>query len=226
MDQNKTYKYKGIIFDLDGVICHTDQYHYKAWKVIADELGIVFDQKVNNKLRGVSRMESLDIILNEGNVKLEAREKEELATRKNEEYRTYLNDMSPEDLDENVLETLKRLKEGKIQMAIGSSSKNASFILEKLGLSGFFDAVVDGNSISESKPNPEVFEKARLALHLEKEDCVIVEDAFSGIEAANRAGIDCVGIGDASKSEHATYKISKFSDLLGNAFLRDELITE
>jgi len=219
MYQKKAYKYKGIIFDLDGVICHTDQYHYKAWKIIANELGIFFDQNVNNKLRGVSRMESLDIILNEGNVNLEVEEKEALATRKNEAYRTYLNEMTGADLDANVLETLKKLKELKIKMAIGSSSKNATFILGKLGLSDFFDAVIDGNCISESKPNPEVFDKARMAIHLKKEECVVVEDAFSGIEAANNAGIDSIGIGDASKSMKATYKISEFSDLLGNEFL-------
>lgn len=221
MHQRKAYKYKGIIFDLDGVICHTDQYHYKAWKVIADDLGISFDQKVNNKLRGVSRMESLDIILNEGNVKLEDKEKEALAARKNEAYRTYLHEMSAADLDAKVIETLKKLKELKIKMAIGSSSKNATFILGKLGLSDFFDAVIDGNCISESKPNPEVFDKARIALHLAKEECVVVEDAFSGIEAAIHAGMDCIGIGDASKSVKATYKIAEFSDLLGNEFLRN-----
>jgi beta-phosphoglucomutase len=219
MDNNQTYKYKGVIFDLDGVICHTDQYHYKAWKIIADELGIFFDQKINNKLRGVSRMESLDIILNEGNVILDNKEKEALATKKNEAYRVYLNEMSPADLDAEVLLTLNRLKELKIKMAIGSSSKNATFILGKLGLSDFFDAVIDGNCISESKPNPEVFNKARLALDLNKEECVVVEDAFSGIEAAKNAGMDCIGIGDASESTLAIYKIVKFSDLLESEFL-------
>ncbi len=219
MCNSKPYKYKGIIFDLDGVICHTDQYHYKAWKIIADELGIFFDQKINNKLRGVSRMESLDIILEEGNVKLSDEDKEVLATKKNDAYRTYLNDMSPVDLDPKVLETLKELKAMNLKMAIGSSSKNATFILEKLGLSHFFDAVIDGNSIKESKPNPEVFDKARSALQLEKEECVVVEDAFSGIEAAKNAGMDSIGIGDASKSEESTYQISEFTDLLGDMFL-------
>lgn len=219
MIQSKAYKYKGIIFDLDGVICHTDQYHYRAWKIIADELGIFFDQKINNKLRGVSRMESLEIILNEGKVKLTDKEKEALAKKKNDAYRTFLNELTPEDLDKKVLETLMVLKELKVKMAIGSSSKNATFILGKLGLSDFFDAVVDGNSISESKPNPEVFNKARQALNLEKEECVVVEDAFSGIEAARNAGMDSIGIGDASKSDGATYKIREFSDLLGEEFL-------
>lgn len=120
------YKYKGIIFDLDGVICHTDQFHYRAWKIIADELKIPFDQTVNNKLRGVSRMESLDIILAEGNVVLSDEEKEDLATRKNDAYRKSLNDMTTGDLDKDVSDTLKQLKAMGVKMAIGSSSKNTA----------------------------------------------------------------------------------------------------
>lgn len=208
------FRYKGVIFDLDGVICHTDEYHYKAWKTIADELHIPFDHEVNNKLRGVSRMESLAIILKEGRVTLGESQKEHLAGKKNDLYRRLLMEMSEKDLDPVVMETLQTLKGYGVKMAIGSSSKNATFILEKLGLAGFFDAVVDGNCIHNSKPDPEVFEKARVKLGLEKKDCVVVEDAFSGIEAAINAGMDCIGIGDAGKSNDANFRIQEFSELL------------
>ncbi|HKM34167.1 MAG TPA: beta-phosphoglucomutase [Lachnospiraceae bacterium] len=215
------YKYNGIIFDLDGVICHTDQYHYRAWKSIADELEIPFDQTVNNKLRGVSRMESLEIILAEGNVEISKEDKESLATRKNDAYRKSLNDMTVADLDKTVSHTLNQLKEMGVKMAIGSSSKNARLILDKLGLSDFFVTIVDGNNISKSKPDPEVFEKARIILGLDQAECVVVEDAFSGVEAAKKAGMDCIGIGDASKSEDVTYQISEFSELLSEVFVRE-----
>ena len=218
----KKYKYKAIIFDLDGVICHTDQYHYKAWKTIADELKIPFNETVNNKLRGVSRMESLELILKEGKVTLEENVKEALATKKNTIYRKYLEQMTPEDLDKAVLETLNQLEQMDVKMAIGSSSRNAPLILEKLELLDKFDAIVDGNCITKSKPDPEVFEKARLLLGLKKEECVVVEDAFSGIEAAKNAGLDCIGIGDARKSSNATDTIDKLSDLVELRFFRED----
>lgn len=145
-------KYKGIIFDLDGVICHTDKYHYQAWKKLADKLGIYFDQEINNRLRGVSRMESFDIILEKYHGQMSQEDKVRYAAEKNDLYRELLKNMTTDDLDPQVKETLDTLRSRGLLLAIGSSSKNAGFILERLGLDGYFDAVSDGNNISRSNP--------------------------------------------------------------------------
>ena len=149
--------FDAVIFDLDGVICSTDEYHYLAWKTIADSLGVDFDRKKNDRLRGVSRMESLEIILEDCRERLSPAEKEELASGKNEIYKKQLYKMSPKDLADEVRITLDELRERGYLLAIGSSSKNAKFILQQIGLNGYFDAVSDGTNISRSKPDPEVF---------------------------------------------------------------------
>lgn len=207
-------KYKAVIFDLDGVICHTDMYHYQAWKQIADELGIYFDEEINNRLRGVSRMESFEIILEryEGTMSLE--DKVVYTTRKNEAYKELLKNMSPTDLSPEVKETLDGLRAKGLKLAIGSSSKNAGFILERLGLDGYFDAVSDGNNITRSKPDPEVFVKAAQLVGEASGDCLVVEDAKAGLEAAIGGGMDCAAMGDAVASGLATYDLTEFSDLL------------
>lgn len=207
-------KYKAVIFDLDGVICHTDMYHYQAWKQIADELGIYFDEEINNRLRGVSRMESFEIILEryEGTMSLE--DKVVYTTRKNEAYKELLKNMSPADLSPEVKETLDGLRAKGLKLAIGSSSKNAGFILERLGLDGYFDAVSDGNNITRSKPDPEVFVKAAQLVGEASGDCLVVEDAKAGLEAAIGGDMDCAAMGDAVASGLATYDLIKFSDLL------------
>lgn len=207
-------KYKAVIFDLDGVICHTDMYHYQAWKQIADELGIYFDEEINNRLRGVSRMESFEIILEryEGTMSLE--DKVVYTTRKNEAYKELLKNMSPADLSPEVKETLDGLRAKGLKLAIGSSSKNAGFILEQLGLDGYFDAVSDGNNITRSKPDPEVFVKAAQLVGEASGDCLVVEDAKAGLEAAIGGGMDCAAMGDAVASGLATYDLTEFSDLL------------
>lgn len=206
---------KAFIFDLDGVICHTDKYHYLAWKSVADELGIPFDETVNNRLRGVSRMESLDIILENTPKEYSQEEKEELAQRKNQRYQEMLKGMTPSDLDDQVLSTLHVLRKRGLKLAIGSSSKNAQLILKQLGLEHYFDAVSDGTNITHSKPDPEVFLKAAEFLGMNPRDCVVVEDAFAGIEAACRGGFLSVGIGDAADCPKATWRIHQFSQLLG-----------
>lgn len=214
--------YQAVIFDLDGVICHTDTYHFQAWKELADKLEIYFDEEVNNLLRGVSRMESLEIILQqrktaEGekkSLKFSDEEKIELANEKNDIYKGLLKNMSEKDLSYEVKETLQILRERGLMLAIGSSSKNAGTILGRLGLGDFFDAVSDGNNISNSKPDPEVFIKAADMLHMPYGDCLVVEDAFSGIEAACAAGMDCAAVGEACASEKASYALHTFSDLL------------
>ncbi len=207
-------KYQGMIFDLDGVICFTDEYHYQAWKRLADELGVAFDREKNNRLRGVSRMASLDIVLEDYPEPLAEAEKLALAEQKNETYKTLLAQMSPADLPEEVKETLWALRRRGLKLAIGSSSKNTPFILQQLGLGGFFDAVSDGNNITNSKPDPEVFLKAAQMLGLEPEQCLVVEDAIAGAEAAHRGGMDAACVGDASNAGAGDYNLSSILDLL------------
>ena len=178
-------KYKAIIFDLDGVICHTDAYHYKAWKQMADNIDVYFDEEINNRLRGVSRMDSLDIILEKNEGKALSKEaKEKLANEKNKRYKELLKQMSTDDLSKEVSDTLDYLRGLGLKLAIGSSSKNARIILKQIALSDYFDAISDGNNIEQSKPHPEVFLKAAQYLGERPEDCLVVEDAKAGIDAA------------------------------------------
>lgn len=207
-------KFEAIIFDLDGVICYTDEYHYLAWKAMADGLGVPFDRTVNNRLRGVSRMESLDIILERYNGTLSRAEKEALAEQKNELYKQYLSRMSPADLSEEVRSTLNILDEMGMLLAIGSSSKNAPFILQQIGLGGYFDAVSDGNNITRPKPDPEVFLKAAQMLCLEPSQCLVVEDAVSGAQAGHAGGFQVACLGDASAAGAGEYNLATFSELL------------
>ena len=207
-------RFKAVIFDLDGVICHTDEYHYLAWKAMADSLGVPFDRKINDRLRGVSRMESLDIILEKYNGTLSQTEKEALAEKKNELYRQYLSRMSPADLSDEVRSTLNSLDGMGLLLAIGSSSKNAPFILRQIGLDGFFDAVSDGNNITRSKPDPEVFLKAAQMLGLEPAQCLVVEDAVSGAQAGHAGGFQVACLGDAAAAGVGDHDLTSFSELL------------
>jgi len=212
---NAFKKYKGIIFDLDGVICFTDEYHYKAWKKLADEYGIYFDKEINNRLRGVSRRESLDIILEKyKGPELSNEEKEEMCNKKNELYRESLMNMSPSDLSEEVKETLDYLKNKGYKLAIGSSSKNTPLILEKIGLKDFFDAVSDGNNITKSKPDPEVFVKASKMINLNPGECLVVEDAVSGAQAGHNGNFKVACVGDAAKEKAGDYNLTSFKDIL------------
>lgn len=205
--------YKGVIFDLDGVICHTDQYHYKAWKKIADKLGIYFDEKVNDRLRGVSRLESFRIILENYDGAMSESQMQAYITEKNEQYRLLLGEMSPADLDPRIQEMLDLLRCRGKRLAIGSSSKNARFILQRLGILEYFDAISDGNNIEKSKPDPEVFLKAAQFLNLSPACCLVAEDAKAGLLAAKAAGMDCAAIGEAVKSEPAFYHLATAADL-------------
>lgn len=206
-------KYSGIVFDLDGVICFTDRYHYLAWKAVADEIGVPFDETINNRLRGVSRMESLDIILESSPRVCSTAEKLAIATKKNDKYREYLHQMSPMDLADETRETLARLRDMGCMLAIGSSSKNTPLILERIGLAGYFDAIADGNDISRSKPDPEVFLLAATRLGLAPEVCLVVEDADAGVEAATCGGFDSAAIGAACAAGRATYNLRSIQDL-------------
>lgn len=207
-------RFSGIIFDLDGVICSTDQYHYLAWKALADRLGIPFDRERNNLLRGVSRMASLEIILEKSEKTYSEEEKNAFATEKNDLYRESLKQMGPGDLSADVRDTLNALRQRGLKLSIGSSSKNTPFILERIGLASFFDAVADGNCITHSKPDPEVFLKAADMLGLSPSQCCVVEDAHAGVEAAVNGGFACAAMGDAREDDRARFHLSKFSDLL------------
>lgn len=205
---------KGVIFDLDGVLLFTDQYHYQAWKKMADDEGIYFDEEINNRLRGVSRMESLEIILEKAEKNYTQTEKEQLAEKKNNIYKELLAELTPGSITDSVRTTLESLKQMGIKLAVGSSSKNTMLILEKTDLLKYFDEISDGTKIKKSKPDPEVFLLARDLLTLKTEDCLVVEDAKSGIDAATAGGFKSCGIGEASSYEKTTYPIKNISDIL------------
>lgn len=212
---------KAVIFDLDGVICFTDKYHYQAWKALADRLGIYFDEAINNRLRGVSRMESLDIILERSDKVYTQEEKDAFAAEKNGTYVELLGQMTPADLSDEVRKTLDALRAADYKLAIGSSSKNAKLILSRIGLGGYFDAVSDGTNITRSKPDPEVFLKAADMLGETSADCLVVEDAKAGIQAAFDGGFPSAGIGEAAEHPNVTYPIQRFSDLISILLSRD-----
>ena len=205
---------KGIIFDLDGVLISTDKFHYLAWKQLADKLGIPFSEKDNEQLRGVSRMESLELVLkNDPSVKLTEEEKIAAATEKNDCYREYLKTMTPDDVSAEVRETLTALHEMGYKLSVGSSSKNARFILSQTDLTRYFDAIADGNDIKNSKPDPEVFLTAASFLGLEPEVCAVVEDAEAGLEAAVAAGMLPVAYASAYGSKLGKVQLATFGDL-------------
>lgn len=207
-------KTKGIIFDLDGVIVSTDEYHYQAWKKLADKEEIYFDRIINNRLRGVSRMESLNIILERATKSYSDEQKLLMATEKNENYRNSLYELTPDSVDPETLDALKKIKKLGLKIAIASSSKNTRLILERIGLIDFFDAIADGNDIKHSKPHPEVFLTAAERLYLKPEECIIVEDAFAGIDAGIAGNFRNCGIGDAYKYDKTMYPIKSLKDIL------------
>ncbi len=187
---------KGFIFDLDGVIVDTAKYHYLAWKKMANELGFDFTEKENEQLKGVSRVKSLEILLGIGNISKSKKEQEKLATQKNELYLQLIEKLDSSDLLPGTKEFIGDAKDDVIKIALGSASKNAAYILKKLGIAHLFDARVDGTMISKAKPNPEVFTKAANLLGLKPAKCLVFEDAQAGIDAAKNAGMKCIGIGD------------------------------
>jgi beta-phosphoglucomutase len=197
---------KGIIFDLDGVIVSTDEFHYQAWKHLADDLGIYFDKEINHRLRGISRMESLNVVLERSLITFTDDYKIKLAERKNEMYLKLLRSVSKNQILPGIIDLLFYLKKKNIPLAIGSSSKNARFILDKIELSHAFDAIVDGNDITKSKPDPEVFTKASQRLGIPSCNCLVIEDAISGVESGNRAGCQTVYFGDNDNLCDSTYK--------------------
>ena len=205
---------RGIIFDLDGVLLSTDKYHYLAWKELADELGIPFCEKDNEAFRGVSRMDCMEILLSKSaTLKLTDEEKAAYANKKNERYRELLENITPSFVDAEVRDTLSVLRERGYCLAVGSSSKNSRFILQRASLTDCFDAIVDGNDISRSKPDPEVFLKAAAALGIQPQYSAVIEDAEAGLRAAIGGCMMPVAIGQAKGSSLAAISLERFSDL-------------
>ncbi|WDF76033.1 beta-phosphoglucomutase [Mucilaginibacter sp. KACC 22773] len=186
---------KACIFDLDGVIVDTAVYHYKAWKQLANSLGFDFTEHQNEQLKGVSRVRSLELILGWGGVTKTAAEQEILATQKNTWYMEMVNQMKPDEILPGAKEFVEICRKAGIKIALGSASKNSMTILNKIGITNLFDAVIDGNKVSKAKPDPEVFLAGAKALSVEPEECVVFEDAIAGIEAAKAGGMKVVGIG-------------------------------
>ena len=213
---------KAIIFDLDGVLLSTDHFHYLAWKKIADEENIYFDEKINNRLRGVSRMDSLNIILEKATHPYSEEEKLALAEKKNQIFRSYLETLTPDTVSSTVRETLQKLKDKGIRLAIGSSSKNTPFILSQTDLTSYFEVIVDGSMITHSKPHPEVFLKARDLLGLKSDECLVVEDAISGIDAAIKGGFATCGLLEAAHYNKTTHPMRSLKDLLIILEVRNE----
>ena len=212
-------KIKAVIFDLDGVIVSTDEHHFQAWKQLADEERIPFDRKDNERLRGVSRMESLEIILEKSSKTYSAAEKQTMARRKNDIYRELLRGLSPSDVLPGVTSTLQVLRERGLKIAIGSSSKNVVPILRAIGLADVFDAVADGNHISRSKPDPEVFRLAAQRMGVSSEQCLVVEDADAGVEAALAAGMSVLAVGSANGHPKATLSAENLAHITPDEFL-------
>ncbi len=209
---------KAFIFDLDGVIVDTAKYHYLAWKKIADALQINFTHEHNELLKGVSRIRSLDIILELGNITATAEQKNQWLAQKNADYLSYLVDMDSSELLPGVLQTLQFLKEKNQAIVLGSASKNARPILEKTGIIDLFDAVVDGNDVTNAKPDPEVFLIGAQKVNIIPENAIVFEDAVAGIQAANAAQMISVGIGKAELLNEAHYVFTDFNEM-GLAFI-------
>lgn len=201
---------KGLLFDLDGVLVDTAKYHYVAWKDIAEELGIDFTEKDNERLKGVSRMDSFNIILEIGGKEMSEEEKLHYTTKKNDVYLSYINKLEKEELFPEVEEFLIDARDKGYKIALGSASKNSSIILERLGITKYFDAIIDGNSVSKTKPDPEVFIKGAEALGLANKECVVFEDSFSGIEAAHNADMLAIGVGTEENLPEADILIDDF----------------
>lgn len=204
---------KGIIFDLDGVIVDTAKYHYLAWKKLANQLGFEFTKEQNELFKGVSRKRCMDILLEMGNVSATDAQKELWMTKKNNDYLSFIEKMDASEILPDVPKVLVFLKENTIPIALGSASKNALPILEKVGLAHYFDVIVDGNSVSKAKPDPEVFLMAAQKMNLQPNNCIVFEDAVAGIEAANAANMMSIGIGEKDVLSEAKFIFKDFTEI-------------
>ena len=209
---------KVFIFDLDGVIVDTTKYHFLGWQKIAAQIGIEFTPEHNEELKGVSRISSLDLILQLGNIQATQEDKNKWLIQKNEDYLSYLKDMNESEIIPGVLNVLNYLKDKNQLIVLGSASKNARPILEKTNTISYFDAIVDGNDVTTAKPNPEVFLKAAKLVNITHENAIVFEDSVAGIQAANNANMTSVGIGDEKILCEAKYLFKNF-DFMDVAFL-------
>jgi len=211
---------KALIFDLDGVLVDTAKYHYLAWKRLAEELGFFFSQENNERLKGVSRVRSLEILLEVGGLQFDEEAKTKLATKKNNWYVDYILKMTPDEILPGVINFIKEAKNQGLKTAIGSASKNAKTILERTDLLKYFDAIIDGNKVSTAKPDPEVFLLAAAELGVKPDECIVFEDAEAGVEAALNGKMRVVGIGSEKNLGHAHLVIPGFENASLASFLK------
>ncbi len=214
----------GVVFDLDGVIVDTAKYHFLVWKNLANTLNIEFTEAHNELLKGVSRVRSLEILLNIGNVTLPEDTKQDILIKKNEDYLEYIKEMNADEILPGVNKLLNELDNKNIEYVLGSASKNAPLILKQVGLLHRFKAIVDGNSVSKAKPDPEVFLIGAEKLNLKPECCIVFEDAIAGIEAANAANMMSVGVGDEETLSEANFNFNNLTEIPTHFF--DEIISE
>lgn len=207
---------KGFIFDLDGVIVDTAKYHYLAWKKLANDLGFEFTEEQNEQFKGVSRKRCLEILLDIGNVSFNQNDFDRWMIEKNEDYLAFITNMDASEILPDVPKVLNLLKENNIPIALGSASKNAKPILEKVGLLPYFDVIVDGNNVTKAKPDPEVFLLAANQLKVQPENCIVFEDAVAGIQAANAAKMTSIGIGDETVLHEAQFNFNDFTEISPN----------
>jgi beta-phosphoglucomutase len=203
-----------VIFDLDGVICPTDEFHFKAWKQVADEEHIYFDDEINNQLRGISREDCLNVILKRATKEYTDEEKQKLGDRKNEIYKSYLENLKPSDCSDSIRSTLLWLKKKELKIGLGSSSTNAEFILNKLGLENTFDAIVSGSDVENVKPSPDIFLLVSQKLGINPENTIVVEDAFAGVQAAKKGGFVSCGIKEAASYYLTDYPLKTVADVI------------
>lgn len=206
-------EYKGLLFDLDGVLADTAKYHFLAWREIAGELGIEFTKDDNERLKGVSRERSFEIVLEVGNKTMAKEEQKEYCERKNERYLSYIQKMEADEILPGVREFLEDARKKGYLISLGSASKNSALILDRLGITHYFDAIIDGTKVTKAKPDPEVFQKGAEALGLPCNSCVVFEDAKAGIEAAHRAGMKAIGVGAGENLREADAVIPGFLGL-------------
>ncbi len=204
---------RGIIFDLDGVITDTSEYHYLSWKKLADRLDIPFDRKKNEQFRGVSRIDCLEILLEDTDKEYTEEDKKELATEKNNYYRVFLQQLSTDNILPGVIEIINKAEEKEIKIAIASSSKNAETVVSNLGIKERFNVIADGYSVENTKPAPDIFIYTANKMELSPGECIVIEDAESGIEAALKAGMIAVGVGPEERFGKADYRFDKVDDI-------------
>ncbi|MDT2478012.1 beta-phosphoglucomutase [Enterococcus avium] len=206
-------EYLGAIFDLDGVLVDTAKYHFLAWKKLADQLDIPFTEEDNERLKGVSRIKSLDILLSLGNKSYSEDERNKFMEQKNKEYVRYISLMDEREILPGVIELLNQLKDRKLKIALGSASKNSGLILKNTKLQDYFDMIVDGNDVSKAKPDPEVFLLGAKRIGIPASQCIVFEDAYAGIEAAKKAGMLAIGVGNRKSLPHADVLVETLENL-------------